>query len=97
MRFAYFSCAEYTFGYFNAHNLLAEEDIDFARVPLDDDSLCFFASRRTHQVVLWVRFDPSRLPARCETVDVIDGRVVVGDSQCSGWWLVDDAVEELLS
>ena len=29
VRFAFFSCQEYTFGYFNAHNLLAEEDIDF--------------------------------------------------------------------
>ncbi|HZC12857.1 MAG TPA: alkaline phosphatase D family protein, partial [Thermoleophilaceae bacterium] len=29
VRFAFFSCQEYTFGYFNAHNLLVEEDIDF--------------------------------------------------------------------
>ncbi len=29
VRFAFFSCQDYTFGYFNAHNLLAEEDIDF--------------------------------------------------------------------
>ena len=29
VRFAFFSCQEYTFGYFNAHSLLAEEDIDF--------------------------------------------------------------------
>jgi alkaline phosphatase D len=29
VRFAFFSCQNYTFGYFNAHALLAEEDIDF--------------------------------------------------------------------
>ena len=29
MRFAFFSCQDYTFGYFNAHNLLAKEDVDF--------------------------------------------------------------------
>ncbi len=52
---------------------MGEEDIDFPGVPLEDDTLCFFASRRTHQIVLWVRFDPARLPATCESVDVIDG------------------------
>lgn len=51
---------------------MGEEDIEFAGAPLDDDTLCFFASRRTHQILLWVRFSPARLPARCETVDVID-------------------------
>ena len=29
VRFAFFSCQDYTFGYFNAHNLLANEDVDF--------------------------------------------------------------------
>jgi alkaline phosphatase D len=29
VRFAYFSCQEYTFGFFNAHALLAKEDLDF--------------------------------------------------------------------
>lgn len=29
VRFAFFSCQDYTFGYFNAHALLAEEDVDF--------------------------------------------------------------------
>ncbi len=29
VRFAFFSCQEFTFGYFNAHSALAEEDIDF--------------------------------------------------------------------
>lgn len=29
VRFAFFSCQEYTVGYFNAHALLAEEDVDF--------------------------------------------------------------------
>ena len=29
VRFAFFSCQEFTFGYFNAHNLLAREDVDF--------------------------------------------------------------------
>ena len=29
VRFAFFSCQEYAFGYFNAHNLLAREDVDF--------------------------------------------------------------------
>ena len=29
VRFAFFSCQDYTFGYFNAHAALAEEDIDF--------------------------------------------------------------------
>jgi len=29
VRFAFFSCQDYTFGYFNAHSLLASEDIDF--------------------------------------------------------------------
>lgn len=63
---------------------MGEEDIDFAGVPLDDDSLCFFASRRTHQIVLWVRFDPSRLPARCETVDVIDGVEITSPMSLGG-------------
>ena len=48
---------------------MGEEDIDFAGAPLADDSLCFFATRRTHQIVLWVRFDP-RPPSR----GVRDGR-----------------------
>ena len=29
VRFAFFSCQEYSFGYFNAHRLLAREDVDF--------------------------------------------------------------------
>ena len=29
MRFAFFSCQQYTFGYFHAQALLADEDIDF--------------------------------------------------------------------
>ena len=29
MRFAFFSCQNYGFGYFNAHTLLAQEDVDF--------------------------------------------------------------------
>ncbi len=29
VRFAFFSCQDYTFGYFNAHNLLVKEDVDF--------------------------------------------------------------------
>ena len=29
MRFAFFSCQDYAFGYFNAHALLAREDVDF--------------------------------------------------------------------
>ncbi len=29
VRFAFFSCQDYTFGYYNAHALLAEEDVDF--------------------------------------------------------------------
>ena len=29
VRFAFFSCQDFTFGYFNAHALLAKEDIDF--------------------------------------------------------------------
>ena len=29
VRFAFFSCQEYSFGYFNAHALLATEDVDF--------------------------------------------------------------------
>jgi len=29
VKFAYFSCQEYTFGWFNAHALLAKEDVDF--------------------------------------------------------------------
>ncbi|HEX5894803.1 MAG TPA: alkaline phosphatase D family protein [Thermoleophilaceae bacterium] len=29
VRFAFFSCQDYTFGFFNAHALLAEEDVDF--------------------------------------------------------------------
>jgi len=29
VRFAFFSCQEYTFGLYNAHALLAEEDVDF--------------------------------------------------------------------
>ena len=29
VRFAFFSCQDYTFGYFNAHALLAREDVDF--------------------------------------------------------------------
>ena len=29
VRFAFFSCQEYSFGYFNAHELLAREDVDF--------------------------------------------------------------------
>jgi hypothetical protein len=52
---------------------MGEEDIDFGGTPLADDSLSFFATRRTQQIVLWVRFDLARLPAECETVDVIDG------------------------
>ena len=29
VKFAFFSCQDYTFGYYNAHALLAREDIDF--------------------------------------------------------------------
>ena len=29
VRFAFFSCQDFTFGYFNAHALLAKEDLDF--------------------------------------------------------------------
>lgn len=29
VRFAFFSCQDYTFGYYNAHALLAREDVDF--------------------------------------------------------------------
>ena len=29
VRFAFFSCQEYSFGYFNAHEALAREDVDF--------------------------------------------------------------------
>ncbi len=29
VRFAFFSCQDFTFGYYNAHALLAEEDVDF--------------------------------------------------------------------
>ena len=29
VRFAFFSCQDFTFGYFNAHALLAKEDVDF--------------------------------------------------------------------
>ena len=29
MKFAFFSCQDYTFGYYNAHALLAREDVDF--------------------------------------------------------------------
>jgi len=29
VRFAFFSCQDYTFGYFNAHAMLAREDVDF--------------------------------------------------------------------
>ena len=29
IRFAFFSCQEFTFGYYNAHALLAREDVDF--------------------------------------------------------------------
>ncbi|MFN8175946.1 MAG: alkaline phosphatase D family protein [Solirubrobacteraceae bacterium] len=29
VKFAYFSCQEYTFGWFNAHALMAREDVDF--------------------------------------------------------------------
>lgn len=29
VRFAFFSCQDYTFGYFNAHRLMADEDVDF--------------------------------------------------------------------
>jgi len=29
VRFAYFSCQDYTFGFFHAHRFLAEEDVDF--------------------------------------------------------------------
>jgi alkaline phosphatase D len=29
VRFAFFSCQEYSFGYFNAHELLAREEVDF--------------------------------------------------------------------
>ena len=29
MRFAFFSCQDYTHGYYNAHELLADEDLDF--------------------------------------------------------------------
>jgi alkaline phosphatase D len=29
LRFAFFSCQEFTFGYYNAHALLAREDVDF--------------------------------------------------------------------
>ena len=29
VRFAFFSCQDYTFGYYNAHALIADEDVDF--------------------------------------------------------------------
>jgi alkaline phosphatase D len=56
VRFAFFSCQEYTFGYFNPHNLLAEEDVDFV-VNLGD-YIYAEANYRPGDAFAGVREDP---------------------------------------
>ncbi|MFT4082519.1 MAG: hypothetical protein QM638_08015 [Nocardioides sp.] len=52
---------------------LLEQQIDYQGIDPDDNEFFYWAVRKMTSASLWIRFDPRKVPARCESYTVLDG------------------------
>jgi len=63
---------------------LLEQEVVYRTPDPDDNSYFYWAVRKMTSVSLWIRFDPDRMPARCEYYTIVDGREEVTELETFG-------------